>query len=108
MKILIDECLPFWLAKQLSGHDVKTVQQKGWSAVKDPELLTLAEAEFEVFLTADKNLRHQQNLSSRRIAVVVLPSNRLSVVQGLVQRLMLALQTIQPGVMGQTIELFNP
>lgn len=107
MKILIDECLPLWPAKQLVGHDVKTVQQMGWSAMKDPELLSLAEAEFEVFLTADKNLRHQQNLSSRRIAVVVLPSNRLSIVQRLVQRLMLTLQTIQPNRPGQTVELSN-
>ncbi len=108
MKILIDECLPVWLTKQLAGHDVRTVQQMGWSAMKDPELITLAEAEFEVFLTADKNLRHQQNLSGRRIAVIVLPSNRLSIVQGLVQRLMLTLQTIQPERPGQTIELSNP
>ena len=108
MKILIDECLPVWLAKQLVGHPVRTVQQMGWSAMKDPELITLAEAEFEVFLTADKNLRHQQNLSGRRIAVIVLPSNRLSIVQGLVQRLMLTLQTIQPERPGQTIELSNP
>jgi len=77
----------------------------GWSAMKDPELLNLPEAEFEVFLTADKNLRHQQNLSGRRIAVVVMPSNRLPIVQGLVQRLVLTLQTIQPGRTGQAIEL---
>ena len=40
MKILIDECLPVWLAKQLVGHAVRTVQQMGWSAMKDPELIT--------------------------------------------------------------------
>ena len=58
MRVLVDECLPLWLANQLLGHDVRTVQKMGWSSLKDREILDRAEPQFEVFLTADKNLKH--------------------------------------------------
>lgn len=71
MKVLVDECLPFWLARHLAGHDVKTVQQMGWSSLKDGEILNQAESKFEVFLTADKNLKHQQSLAGRKLAIIL-------------------------------------
>lgn len=66
MKLLPDECIDRRLAQDLAGHDVKTVPQMGWSGVKNGELLTLAEKEFDVFITVDRNLSFQQNLPKFR------------------------------------------
>ena len=81
MRILIDESLPRYLKLVLASHDVKTVQEIGWGGIKNGPLLSLAEADFDVFLTGDKNLRYQQNLKARKLAIVVFPSNKLSVVR---------------------------
>ena len=79
MRVLLDECVPRRLKRELSGHDVRTVTERGWSGVKNGRLLTLAEAEFDVFLTVDQNLKYQQNLTAFRIAVILLVArnNRL-------------------------------
>ena len=80
MRVLLDEQLPRQLAQQLSGHEVRTVQQQGWAGLQNGELLRRAAAEgFEVFLTADQNLEFQQNLLRSPLRVVVLeaPSNAL-------------------------------
>ena len=97
MKVLIDECLPKYLKKALAGHEVETVQGAGWSGVKNGELLKLAEITFEVFVTADQNLRYQQNLSERKIAIIELPTNTLSVVKQLTPEILNALSTITHG-----------
>ena len=62
MRILLDECIDRHLARSLTGHEVKTVPQMGWAAVKNGALLGLAEGQFDVFLTVDRNLSFQQNL----------------------------------------------
>ncbi len=67
----------------------------GWAGIKNGKLLTLLAAEFEVFITSDKNLRYQQNLSIYRIAVIVLPSNQVPVVKNLLPRLDEILESIQ-------------
>ena len=80
MRILLDECVPRPLRRELAGHDVRTVQEMGWTGKKNGELLALmAGAGFDVLLTVDQNLRHQQNLAAAGVAVVVMvaPSNRL-------------------------------
>lgn len=87
MKILLDESLPRYLKRILAGYDVQTVQEMGWGGVKNGRLLSLAEPLFDLFLTADKNLRYQQNLTGRPLAVIVFPSNKLSVVIGLEEAL---------------------
>ena len=96
MKILIDESLPRYLKQVLHEHDSFTVQEMGWSGVKNGLLLARAEEQFDVFLTTDKNLRYQQNLKHRDVAIVVFPSNRLSVVKQLDTQLHAALATIAP------------
>ena len=58
MKVLLDECTPRIVKKRLPEHDISTVQEMGWAGVKNGELLTLAESQFEVFITTDKNLRY--------------------------------------------------
>ena len=66
MRVLLDEQLPRHLTRELRGHEVSTVQQKGWAGLKNGELLRrAADAGFEVFLTADRNLEFQQNLHKR-------------------------------------------
>ena len=97
MKVLIDECLPHYLKRVLTGHAVQTVQEAGWSGIKNGELLTLAESSFEVFLTADQNLRYQQNMAGRSIAIIELPTNTLSIVKALAPEILNGLTTIGPG-----------
>jgi len=80
VRVLLDEQLPRRLARELAGHEVRTVQQQGWAGLKNGELLEhAADAGFEVFLTADQNLQYQQNLAQARLGVVVLiaQSNKL-------------------------------
>jgi len=72
MHILIDECLPRKLKRELPGHDVSTVQEMGWSGVKNGGLLRQMIGQFDVFVTIDGNLEYQQNLSEAQIAVIVL------------------------------------
>jgi predicted nuclease of predicted toxin-antitoxin system len=76
MRILLDECVPLQVRHALPDHEVLTVQQMGWKGAGNGDLLDAAEqAGFEVFILADKNLRYQQNLSSRRIAILELWTN---------------------------------
>jgi hypothetical protein len=65
--VLVDECVPLKLVRLLTGHIFSTAQQKGWSGFKNGKLLTLAEPEFDLFLTSDRNLQYQQNLRGRKI-----------------------------------------
>lgn len=73
MRILLDEQLPRRLAPHLLGHDVRTVQQESWAGLKNGVLLSEAEAAgFSVLVTGDQNLEHQQNLTKRKLGIVVL------------------------------------
>ena len=90
MRILLDECVDRRLSRELSDHDVSTVSKVGWAGRRNGELLTLAAPLFDVFLTVDRNLSTQQNLSEHDIAVVVLRarSNRLADLRPLLPRLL--------------------
>jgi hypothetical protein len=72
MRLLLDESVPSRLRRSLPGHAVRAAVEMGWSGVKNGKLLSLAAAEFDVFITVDKNLPYQQNLAALPIAVVVL------------------------------------
>ena len=99
MKVLVDECIDWRLAREIVGHEVKTARQMGWSTIKNGELLKLAEKEFQVFVTVDRNLSFQQNVPAFAIVVIVLraKSNRLSDLQPLVPELLAAIPTAKPG-----------
>lgn len=100
MRILLDECVPRPLRRELPGHDVKTVTSMGWAGKKNGELFGLMVKEgFTVFLTADQNLRYQQNLRNAGIALVVLvaKTNRLVDLQPLMKDVREALEGIKPG-----------
>jgi predicted nuclease of predicted toxin-antitoxin system len=64
MRLLLDESVPSRLRRFLPKHDIKTVVELSWSGIKNGKLLALAAADFDAFLTVDKNLSHQQNLAS--------------------------------------------
>src|ERR1044072_4939636 len=72
MRVLLDECLPRKLKREVQAEVVKTVPEMGWAGTKNGSLLRLAEQEFDVFLTNDQNLEHQQHLKEFALAVVVL------------------------------------
>ena len=77
MLVLFDQGTPVRITKFLLGHAVKTARQQGWDTLANGELLRMAEeAGFDALLTTDKNLIYQQNLKSRKIAIVVLGRNR--------------------------------
>ena len=99
MKLLLDECIDRRLARDLEGHDVKTVPQMGWAGIKNGALLILAEKEFDVFITVDRNLSFQQNLPKFSIAVLVLhaTSNRLADLKLLVPNILSTLPTLTKG-----------
>jgi predicted nuclease of predicted toxin-antitoxin system len=99
MKVLLDECLDWRLRRDLPGHEVKTVQEMGWDGIKNGRLLALAQAEFQVFITGDRNLSFQQNLSSFSIAVLVLKAGSIRLVhtRPLMPKVLALLPSVQPG-----------
>ena len=97
MKVLVDECVPFKLVRLLTGHAFTTAQQKGWGSFKNGRLLALAEPEFDLFLTCDRNLEYQQNLKGRRIAILLLSSNHWPTLKGQVPLVQAALDRMRTG-----------
>ena len=80
MKVLLDECVDIRLAEHIRGHSVSTVAARAWGGISNGELLALAQAEFDVFVTVDRNLAFQQHLPSFSIAVILITakSNRIA------------------------------
>ena len=74
MKVLFDHGTPAPLRHELPAHEVQTAYEMGWAELNNGELLSAAETAFDVLVTTDKNLRYQQNLSGRRLAILVLPT----------------------------------
>ena len=100
VRVLLDEQLPRQLAPYLVGHEARTVQQESWAGLKNGDLLTRAEvAEFSVFLTGDQNLEFQQNISKRRLGIVVLcaASKALEDLLPLIPAALTAIAAVQPG-----------
>jgi hypothetical protein len=99
VKVLLDECIDRRPASEIPWHDVKTVPEAGWAAFKNGDLLARAEQEFDVFVTVDRNLPFQQNLSRFSIAVIVLRarSNRVRDLRALIPQLLAALPRAKAG-----------
>ena len=97
MKVLFDVNMPRPLRKELPGHDVVTAQEMGWGELENGDLIDAAEkANFDVMLTADRKLRHQQNLSARRLCIIVLPSNKLRVLKTIAPEIRRRLDATKP------------
>jgi hypothetical protein len=100
MRVLLDECIDRRLSRDLIGHEVRTVPQMGWSGTLDGDLLPMVAAEFDVFITVDRNLPFQQNLAVLDLAVLVLVarSNRLADLQPLAPVILAAIPGAVKGV----------
>ena len=98
MRVLLDESLPRPFARLLHEHEVRTVADMGWTGKQNGELLRLAAGHVDVFLTADQNLEHQQNLITLPAAVVVLvaAANRVESLLPLIPALREALEILAP------------
>ena len=74
MKILIDECLPDELKDSVTamGYECETVRRAGYGSKKNGELLMLAEGQWDVLLTSDRNIKYQQNMAGRRVSILIL------------------------------------
>jgi hypothetical protein len=98
MKILLDECVPVQVRSALVGHDVSTAQKMGWSGISNGELLKRAEQNgFELFIVADKNLRYQQNLTGRKLAILELWTNHRPTLEKHLDRIRSAASRVSPG-----------
>jgi hypothetical protein len=99
MRVLLDECVPRALRKELLAHEVMTVAEVGWAGVKNGELLQLAARQFEVLLTVDRNLEYQQDFAGLALAVIVVhaPSNDVAVLRPLMAAVLAAISETKPG-----------
>jgi hypothetical protein len=106
MRILFDQATPVPIRAYLERHVVSTASQQGWHTLTNGDLLTVAEAAgFDVLLTTDKNLRYQQNLATRKIAIVVLGHQQWPHLRPHVQRVVEAINT---AVHGSYVEVDIP
>ena len=99
MRILLDEQLPRALARRLHGHQADTVGGRGWAGVKNGDLLRRMQGEFDVLVTMDRGIEHQQNLTALSLGVLLIraASNRMEHLEPLVPAILEALAVLQPG-----------
>ena len=97
MKVLFDECMPQPLRRLLPEFHIRTAQEEGWGRVKNGELLTRAEGVFDAFVTSDQNMKYQQNLSNRKLAILVLSTNRWPRVKDKAEEIRKAISDLRPG-----------
>ncbi len=99
MKILLDHCLNWRLKRLLPGHDTVATFEVGWDTIRNGQLLTLAEEQFDVFLTVDKGIKYQQNMTGRTIAVITLRAvnNSITAHAPLMPQVLALLPTVEPG-----------
>ena len=98
MRILFDNNIPRGVARFLTSHSVVEARERGWDKLANGELIAVAEqAGFEVMVTADKNIRYQQNLEARKIALVVLENSQWPMVKLVAEKIAVAVNTAQLG-----------
>jgi hypothetical protein len=99
MRLLLDECVPKRLRRELTGHEVRTVVEAGWTGVKNGALLRAADGRFDVLLTVDQGLEFQQNMTGLSIGVVIMvaPSNDVDDLRPLLPLVVEALRRVKPG-----------
>ena len=97
MRFLFDQSVPVPLKQYLSEHEVRTAFDLGWSRLSNGDLLEAAEGKFEIFVTADRNLRHQQSFAGRRLAVFVLPTTNWPRLRDRAAAVAAAITEMKPG-----------
>jgi hypothetical protein len=106
MRVLFDNGTPRGVAAALSGHTVEEARSRGWDTLGNGELLDAAEAAgFEVLVTTDRNIRHQQNLTGRKLAIVVLGKARWRLIKLRLTEIAAAVSAAAPG---SVIEVETP
>jgi precorrin-2 methylase len=107
VKIVFDQGTPAPLRHALTGHSVSTAFELGWAALRNGELLKRAAETFDVLITTDQNLRHQQDLSQFQVAVLVLPTTSWPKIRQHVARVMAAVENARPGEYQEIVLLPN-
>ena len=99
MRIILDECLPRRLLRDIPDHQVTTVPRQGWAGITNGALLTRITPEFDVFVTMDSNIVHQQNMEDLQVCLIVLhgPNSRYETLQPLLPQIRSAIAEAQPG-----------
>ena len=97
MKVLLDACVPRPLRKYLPDHLIQTAQEMMWSQLKNGALLREAEERFDAFITTDQNLKYQQNVSRRKLAILVLPTNDWPEIRSKADEIAVEVAKLKPG-----------
>jgi hypothetical protein len=97
MNVIFDENVPRPLKQFLSAHNVFTVPELGWSGIANGILIQRVDGRYDVLVIADKNLRYQQNLTNRQVAIVELPTNRWPLLRAISSRVAAAIDQAAPG-----------
>lgn len=99
MRVLLDECVPRQLKRELPNHEVRTVTEMGWSGIKNGPLLRCAAPEFDAFLTIDQGFEYQQNLLAQDLVVILMAakSNDIDDLRPLMPQVREALEKTSPG-----------
>jgi hypothetical protein len=98
MRIIFDQATPVPIRPYLEGHSVRTAAQQGWDKLRNGDLLAAAEdAGFDLLLTTDKNIRYQQNLAGRKIAIMVLGRQQWPQLLPYIRLVVDAVNSVSPG-----------
>jgi hypothetical protein len=97
MRVRFDQGTPAPLRRALTAHEVSTAFEMGWSNLENGDLLRAAEGRFEVFITTDQNLRYQQDLGGRQLAILVLPTTNWLEIQRHQDEVAAAVNSMRPG-----------
>jgi|SRR5947207_12202280 len=97
MRILFDQGTPAPLRHALPGHAVSSTYEMGWDKLENGDLLDVADSSFDAFITTDQNLRFQQKLTGRRLAILVLPTTSWPKIQLHISKVVAALNALRPG-----------
>ena len=97
MRILFDQGTPLPLQKALAHHQIETAFRKGWAELKNGDLISAAEIEFDALITSDKNLKYQQRVTGRKLAILVLPTNVWPILRAREKEIAEAVDRLKPG-----------
>ena len=99
MRVLLDECVNPRVRLAFPQHEVLTVREMGWGGITNGKLMALAQQSFDVFVTVDQNLEHQQNLSvlTLGLVVVAVPDNNIKFFRPIFSDLLNAVELVRPG-----------
>jgi predicted nuclease of predicted toxin-antitoxin system len=97
MRILFDQGIPLPLRQHLLKHTVVTAFELGWSDLKNGELLAAAEGSFDLFITTDQQIRHQQNLGGKKLAILVLLTTSWPRIRTWIPQIQDAVEKTKPG-----------